>query len=383
MFNIEMLPANEGDALWIEYGPDHGPVHRVLIDCGRKKAYRAVRERLDTAAAQGKELDFDLFVLTHVDADHIEGAVPLLGDPRFKPERVADLWFNEWRHLNGERVPPSDALGARQGEYFAGLIRDRGFSWNAKFDHYPVVVPAAGPLPTVTLDGGMQLTLLSPDGTRMEDMRAKWEAQLRDKPPGHPDHIEPGDWEKALEVLDTKALLQPDALGATDWTESWDPDEFDSYSAAGFNEDDKEPNGSSIALLAEYDGKTALLTGDAFPSVLAESLNRLLEDRGMSGQRLELDAVKMPHHGSQNNISPELIQMVRCRRWLFSTDGARHHHPHPNAVARVIAGAGGRPTLYFNYRSDESKVWDDANLRDDQGYDTEYGSSDGGLVVRL
>ena len=71
MFNIEMLPANEGDALWIEYGPDHGPVHRVLIDCGRKKAYREVRARLDAAAAQGRELDFDLFVLTHVDADHI------------------------------------------------------------------------------------------------------------------------------------------------------------------------------------------------------------------------------------------------------------------------------------------------------------------------
>ena len=46
MFTIEMLHANEGDALWIEYGPDGGDVHRVLIDCGRKSAYREVRKRI-------------------------------------------------------------------------------------------------------------------------------------------------------------------------------------------------------------------------------------------------------------------------------------------------------------------------------------------------
>jgi len=35
-----------------------------------------------------------------------------------------------------------------------------------------------------------------------------------------------------------------------------------------FVEDDKEPNGSSIALLVEFEGKSLLLAGDAHPSVL-------------------------------------------------------------------------------------------------------------------
>ena len=46
MFTIDMLPANEGDALWVEYGAGDGPIRRILIDCGRKTAYRAVAERL-------------------------------------------------------------------------------------------------------------------------------------------------------------------------------------------------------------------------------------------------------------------------------------------------------------------------------------------------
>ena len=95
MFTIEMLPADEGDSLWVEYGSD--PVRRILIDCGRKTAYRSIVERV----GDDPDLAFELVVLTHVDADHIAGAVPLLQDARFGAERVRDVWFNGWRHLNG------------------------------------------------------------------------------------------------------------------------------------------------------------------------------------------------------------------------------------------------------------------------------------------
>jgi len=377
-----MLPADEGDALWIEYDGDDGRVHRVLVDCGRKTAYRAVRARLATAERAGESLDFDLFVLTHVDADHIEGAVPLLGDRLFPPDRVRDVWFNGWRHLQGERVPPDDRLGARQGEYFAALIRDRGFAWNAAFDHRPVAVEEQGPLPTATLAGGMRLTLLSPTWPRLEAMREAWARQLRDRPVGHPDHIEPGDWRKALEVLDRKPALQPDALGS-DWVASWDPARFDRYAAAPYAEDAKEPNGSSIALLAEHGGLSVLLAADAFPSVLEQSLARLRTERRLAAP-LPVNAVKLSHHGSQGNTSPEMVRAVRCRHWLVSTNGTRHQHPHPEAIARVIEGARGRrPVLHFNYRCDESKVWDDDDLRVERDYSTVYGPREGGLRVEL
>ena len=41
IFRIDMLPAREGDCLWIEYGdPDH--LNRMLVDGGRKIVWRTL-----------------------------------------------------------------------------------------------------------------------------------------------------------------------------------------------------------------------------------------------------------------------------------------------------------------------------------------------------
>ena len=70
MFRIEMLPAAHGDCLWIEYGSG-ARVHRILIDGGPAHAYPALRERILHLPADARR--FELLVITHIDADHIEG----------------------------------------------------------------------------------------------------------------------------------------------------------------------------------------------------------------------------------------------------------------------------------------------------------------------
>lgn len=379
MFKIEMLNADEGDALWIEYGPDGGPAHRLLVDCGRKSAYRAVRNRLIALDAAGEPPAIELFILTHVDDDHIYGAVPLLGDAALDPTLVGDVWFNGWRHLSGEAEPPPDALGASKGEFFAALLHDRRFPWNEAFARFAVVVPDDGPLPSHTLPGGMKLTVLSPSLERVDAMREEWQKQLAEKQPGAPGYIAPGDTETALLALSDTKGMQPDALGK-EWLDDWDPDRFHTYAGAMFTEDDRAPNGSTIAVLAEYDGKAVLLGGDAHPSVLVRSLERLAAERG-SVLPIALDAFKVPHHGSENNVSDDLVAAVQCKRWLVSTNGSRHHHPHPAAIARIISGSL-HPELYFNYRSAESEVWDSDQLRADPGYHATWGE-EGLLTVAL
>jgi len=74
MLQIEMLPAAHGDAIWIEYGSVERP-HRLLIDDGPINAYGAVHRRLHEAANHDKHVD--LFVITHIDTDDIDGAVLL------------------------------------------------------------------------------------------------------------------------------------------------------------------------------------------------------------------------------------------------------------------------------------------------------------------
>lgn len=372
MFEIEMLPANEGDALWIRYGSKAKPRH-VLIDGGRKASYREAMERLD-----GVQLE--LFVLTHVDEDHIFGAMQLLADDRFTKDRVGDIWFNGWCHLEGRTAPPRDQLGARQGEYFAAKLLDKGMPWNEEFTRAPIVVPRTGKLHRAELAGELALTVVSPTHEKLEAMRADWIAQLS-KDDGTDKEMVPGDYERALQLFAEDRRIQPDRMGAKDWLEEWKERSFDAYASADLEEDTKAPNGSSIALVADHDGRRVLLTGDAHPSVLVEGLRRYKRDQGIAGARIPFDAIKLSHHGSRNNISDDLLALVTCRRWLVSTDGSRHHHPSPETVARVIRSTR-NAELYFNYDKPETAVWKSEALQSAHGYTAHYGK-DGTLLVTL
>jgi len=86
---------------------------------------------------------------------------------------------------------------------------------------------------------------------------------------------------------------------------------------APFQSDRTPPNGSSIAFLAEYQGKSCMFLGDAHAPVLVDAIERLLAHRGE--EKLRVDAMKLPHHGSRNNVSRELIELLDCPRYLVST----------------------------------------------------------------
>ena len=52
MFTIELLPAAQGDAIWLEYGPAAQP-HRILIDGGPAPTYEGgLRQRITVLAPE-------------------------------------------------------------------------------------------------------------------------------------------------------------------------------------------------------------------------------------------------------------------------------------------------------------------------------------------
>jgi glyoxylase-like metal-dependent hydrolase (beta-lactamase superfamily II) len=67
--SVELLPARHGDCIWIEYG--RGDVRRILIDGGPLDTFERIQKRL--AKAPAGDQAFEMIVLSHVDADHIEG----------------------------------------------------------------------------------------------------------------------------------------------------------------------------------------------------------------------------------------------------------------------------------------------------------------------
>lgn len=354
MFRVEMLPAYEGDSLWVTYGEASTP-RCLVIDAGRKGTYKTLVDRLIAL-----ERLPELFVLTHIDDDHIFGALPLFADGRINQNTFKDIWYNGYAHLDIAIAhrPPTDLLGPQNGEIFAALLLKGHHPWNEAFDHgATVVVPETGELPRIHLDGGMTITLLAPGWEGLTALKAFWEEEL--------ENFKPGDAEAALEIFSDQRSLQPDVLGGLI--------DVEDLLERPYNGDSAEPNGSSIAFLAEYEHHAALFTGDAHPAVLERSITRLLQERSQSV--LPLDALKISHHGSKNNTSTRLLELLDCHRFLISTNGARHEHPDQEAIARIVYRdhASVVPTeLYFNYRTKQNQVWDDDSLKDDWNFITYY-----------
>jgi beta-lactamase superfamily II metal-dependent hydrolase len=148
--------------------------------------------------------------------------------------------------------------------------------------------------------------------------------------------------------------------------------DLEALAATPTKKDPSAPNGSSIAILAEYNGHAVLLTGDAYADVLVESIRQLQRERGAEGRKLKLDAVKLSHHGSAHGTTTGLLDQIECPRYLVSSNGDIFGHPDREAIARVIVHGGERPTLCFNYRSALNAIWDERALRDRYRYDAVY-----------
>ncbi len=365
VFRIELLPARHGDCLLLSYGDAARP-HRVLIDGGPIGAYGALSARL--AALPQDQRELELLVITHVDGDHIEGCLKLLNHPELAT--FQDIWFNGWPHIAQElkepppaaRQAPSDEADSHQRSAMQGTeisVRIDGRQWNAAFEGAPVFVPAAGPLPVRELPGGLRLTLLSPTLDKLVKLRTAWSRALERA------EVDPAN-EAALRArLDGRAAYR--ASGARLRPT---PDQMMSSAALALGPmDDAVANGSSIAVIAEYAGRRLALLGDAHAPTLAATLGRLAAATGAA--TLRLDAVKLAHHGSAANLSPDLLGRIECGTWLVSTDGSLFQHPDDEAIHAVVRRVPGA-RLLFNYRSARTAPWDEPAMRAAHGHQAFY-----------
>ncbi len=349
---VEMLPADHGDCLWLEFGRDNLTA-RVLVDGGTPEAFdRLLRPRFEVLPAQQRHLE--LLILTHIDADHVGGGIPLLKAAKELGLSAGDVWFNGWKHIKSFGF-----LGAKQGEIFSALLEQLGWTWNGWQDGKAIVLPADGGLPSVTLPSGLVLTLLSPSAEKLKALALKWKKDINAL------GLEPG---------------QGDAfLGRTTVSVSEDLDEL---LKAPFRTDTAPNNGSSITVLAEYGGKSILLGADCHAPLLAASLKTLLRQRGL--KKLPLSAFKVPHHGSRNNLDETVMALIECHNYLISTSGKLFRHPDREAIARIIRFGGPLPTLWFNYRSDVNEVWAKPELQAKYNYRAMYpAEGQEGLLVTL
>ena len=303
IFTLEALRANQGDALLLHYGPNDAPLLAV-IDGGPGGIYkRWLRPRLEELRASRSPdapLPLQLLAVSHIDGDHIQGVLDLLGqvarerddgrDPTFD---VLALWHNSFEDVVGGAGPaavpsavealstsataraaglsePARLLVAsiNQGRKLRDLVASLGLDVNRPFDG-TVTAPRQ-----VDWGDGLRFEVVGPDEKRLSDLQKRWQRHV--------------------------SKAKPDEATVASYI------------------DQSVYNLSSIVVLATYRRKKMLLTGDA----RGDDILAGLRGAGLLKRApLRVDILKLPHHGSDRNVETEFFRQIVADHYVVSADG--------------------------------------------------------------
>ena len=366
---IELFPAGNGDAMLISIGDT-----RILIDGGYVSTYsNSLRQRLTDIKDAGGKLTY--FIVTHIDADHISGAIEFLKEngmanaPNIIP--IQDVWFNSYRHLHFDEkkhgsleekpsvllhggIPSQDADDPSQNvSYFQGstlgscLLKGK-YQWNNQFNGKAVSVDEPQ---VIQVQEDLKLTLLGPTRDELDRLAKKWLMDLRKR--YQKEINEDTFFDDAFELL-TEEIRQTEDESLPQDQELAVAAAHDfvlTYSKDWLAEDNSVTNGSSITFLLEYDGKTLLFLGDSISTPMMTQIKKLPQAATLP---MHVDVLKVAHHGSFPNNSPEFHKCVNAEYYLFSTNGQTHHHPHLETIAWILKENATIPKkLVFNYSQDD------------------------------
>lgn len=307
VFSLEALDAEHGDCLLLHWG-EPGGARVALIDGGPSGVYETrLAPRLRELALGAAPLRLELVLVSHVDDDHICGVLDLFqacieadADDRDPPCDIELLWHNAFHALADPALGGAGASAGAVAE--AGsektVAASVGQGRQLESDAGRLVVPIndgrGGLIVTPSaheLSGGLKLTVACPLPGRLDALRRQWER-------------------KARESSRAAALAT-------------------AYS------DTSVYNRSSIVVHAQSGGRRMLLTGDARGDDVLAGLQAagLIAAEGT----LEVDLLKIPHHGSVRDVAPDFFARIRARHYVISANG-RNGNPEDATLQMILDG---------------------------------------------
>lgn len=372
---LHAFHATDGDCLLLE--SDAG--RRILIDGGRTASFKkCTQPTLDSLVAQ--KMALDLVVVSHIDADHISGIIPLLEafekwksfefrmaspdnagltPPKFpKPPEIKAIWHNSWSRQLGDKladpagnlaqsvasavaitsgddptgVPPAAlamanlATGVAQGATLVNLIEGGALPipFNEPFDG---LVKLRNPI-HVEKFGALKLSVLGPAQKHIDSLREEFKKLVEKLP--RPEGADGRDGGNGigesvggipLQTAEEKSRALINEIGAkAEIIETADASKV------------TVPNRASIVLLAEERGRTCLLTGDA---AVDEIIDGLKAAKLLGREPFRCNVLKVQHHGAEHNVSAEFARQVIAEHYVLSGDGASGN-PNPSVVRTII-----------------------------------------------
>ncbi|MEO8371621.1 MAG: hypothetical protein ABI806_20710 [Candidatus Solibacter sp.] len=313
IFSLEALQAGTGDCLILHYGNTAKPKF-IVIDGGPPTIYdgslkprlQAIHDKFIQDASD--KLPLEMVMVSHIDDDHIHGILDWMEDIASDgavPCNIATLWYNSFDDIlkktpgglktrvasladdlaagaapDGLSEPMAKVLVASvgQGRELRAQAEARGIVLNGGFKESGggpglVMAPAKGDT-AITRPGGLKLHVIGPGQKQLSDLEDSW-------------------------IKDVQA--HPDAVVVANFV------------------DRSVPNLSSIVVVAEFQGKRILLTGDA----RGDFVRNGLETAGFLDQdgKAHFDVIKMPHHGSSRNMRLDWLQNLTADHYVISANG--------------------------------------------------------------
>jgi hypothetical protein len=324
MIVFEALQAKHGDCLILRYTGD-GAERVWLIDGGPPGVYLAsLKPRLDALRGDADRLRIDLAMVSHIDDDHIAGMLQLTRKLReIKDDNgipfldIHRFWFNSFSALVGTLPEPAQKLATLAASDEAGLFAElpgirhetaavlssvaQGEKLTAEIISLglPLNERRGKPLtaPDTVMVNGAKITVLGPLKSRLDDLQHEWAKQAK----------------TAVRPADFAGLFREDL-------------------------DTSVPNLSSLVALVEIDGKRILLTGDARGDDIVKGWQAAFG--GRNGP-VPIDILKLPHHGSDRDLTEDFVRLFPARHYVISADG-RNGNPDPPALRALVETLGDR-----------------------------------------
>jgi hypothetical protein len=344
IFTLEALQAAHGDALLLHYGPPDS-AKLVVVDGGPSAIYvGSVRPRLEEIRARRAPeatLTIDYVLVSHIDDDHIHGITDLTKElveaadsPGAPPFKIRNLWHNAFDDIVGDdevqAIAPAAVMAALQPA--AGGVAVAGADPLAllRSEVPPEGMSLESALVLASVGQGDQLRR---DAKRLScivnDDRSLWMA---------PVETDMGHGLKATIVgplKDQLEALQAEWDKAIKKKKGASPEEHKAAIAAFV--DTSVPNLSSIVVLAELDGKTILLTGDARGDFVLKGLEAAgkLDGNG----KLHVDVLKVPHHGSKRDVEVSFFETITADHYVISANG-KFDNPDEDTLEMIATARG-------------------------------------------
>lgn len=401
---IEMFPAENGDAFLIRLDNKKN----ILVDMGYIDTYKNyIKDRL--VKMKNENQCIDLLIITHIDEDHIEGAIEFFkenGNANYPNIiEIKEIWHNSYRHLqfdlekvdnisrfekeqlndiklrnsgiSRKKTNESNPVSARQGSTLAGYLYGLGYAtdkWNSSFSYEAVNLDSNA---KIEIDD-IKIFLLSPNTKKLNNLSKLWLRELR-KIDNNFTISNETVFDDAYELYIRK--LKPIININESKDISYSLKNFETLIRGDIKESDKDAsksNGSSIAFILEHGDKKLLFLGDAHEEIVEDSLKRY-ENTGGS---LDFDVVKISHHGSiRNNF--KWMEKVKSKKYLVSTNGEKHGHPSKEVIAKILKFNKTQKTFYFNYPLDICKILDNNMLMDEYKYSLLVGNETYTLEIEV